>query len=231
MPKLSIGRLRGGFCVYWTKPDGKRSRHSLSARTRAEAEAEAIDVWRRETINHPTSTVGDIWEAYRQDTAGRPISTTMKYTGKPVLNHFGHLRPDLITVEASRSYTAARRKAGRSDGTILTELGHLSIALNWAKKRGLITSVPAIDRPSKPAPSERSFTLEEIKKLLESDCSPHIMLAMLMTLSTAGRVSAILELTWDRVDLDASKSIFAGRQRPPAKDGLSSRLMPGCMML
>jgi hypothetical protein len=63
--RISIGRLRGGFCVYWRDPDGRRRRHQLAARTRAEAEAEAVAVYRRETQKqHRPATVADLWQAY-----------------------------------------------------------------------------------------------------------------------------------------------------------------------
>ena len=42
----------------------------------------------------------------------------------------------------------------------------------------------------------------EIERLLASECEPHIKLAIFLMLTTAGRVSAVLDLTWDRVDLE-----------------------------
>jgi integrase len=40
---------------------------------------------------------------------------------------------------------------------------------------------------------------------MAADCQPHIRLAILLMLTTAGRVSAILDLTWDRVDFERGK--------------------------
>ncbi|AGI68822.1 hypothetical protein OAN307_c33130 [Octadecabacter antarcticus 307] len=87
MPDFSIGNLRGGFCVYWRKPDGKRTRFSLQARSRAQAEAEALDVWRKENRSTLSQKVADFWEAYRDHNHGRQISTTMFYTGKSIRPH------------------------------------------------------------------------------------------------------------------------------------------------
>ncbi len=56
--------------------------------------------------------------------------------------------------------------------------------------------------PPKPAPKDRYLTRAEIDQLLAAPAEPHIRLAILLMLSTAARVTAILELTWDRVDLD-----------------------------
>lgn len=199
MPDISIGRLRGGLCAYWRDGAGKRTRHQLAARSRAEAELEAVALYRRLTAPRE-QTAATIWEAYRADRQGRQIATTMQHTGKAVLPYFGNLPPDRITTAACRAYVAARRKAGRADGTIWTELNHLRIALSWAARQGLIQSVPPVELPPKPAPKERYLTRDEIARLIDAATQPHIRLAILLMLSTGGRVGAILELTWNRVD-------------------------------
>jgi integrase len=122
-----------------------------------------------------------------------------------VLPHFGALRPDQITTQDCRNYTAMRRKTGIMDGSIWTELGHLRAVMNWSARGSMIDRPPVIECPSKPAPKERYLTRPEIDRLLAVRCEPHIKLAILLMLSTAGRVSAILELTWDRVDMDRNQ--------------------------
>jgi integrase len=204
MPDFSIGRLRGGFCVYWTGPDGKRTRHKLQACSRAEAEPEAIDLYRREAFARAPKgqTVADIWEAYRRDLGDKPTATTMRHTGKAVLAHFGPYRPDQITPDLCRDYTARREAAGISQGSIHTELGHLRSAMTFATRRGLIDRAPHINRPAKPTPKERFLTPAEVARLVDAAQAPHIGLAIHLLFATAARVGAILDLTWDRVDLD-----------------------------
>ena len=196
---LTIGRLRGGFCVSWTE-NGKRRRYQLKARTRAEAESEAIVVHKKHSARPENATVADIWRAYVASLGERPTAKTMGHTGKSILPHFGSLFPDQISDEVCDSYTAKRRRDGRSDGTIWTELGHLRSALKFGCKQP-----PAIKRPAKPAPVERFLTLEEIDTLLSVPMQPHTKLAVLMLLGTAARVGAVLDLTWDRVDLTAQE--------------------------
>jgi integrase len=145
-------------------------------------------------------TVAAIWEAYRADRVGRPIADAMKYS-PAVLAYFGALRPDQITIEQCRAFAVERRKAGRSDGTIWTELGHIRTALVWAQKRKMIAAAPEIERPQKPAPRDRWLTNAEVSRLLAAATTPHIRLAILALLSTGARVGAVLDLTWDRVDL------------------------------
>lgn len=203
--EFRIGRLNGKFVVSWWQ-DGKRKRFRLEARSRAEAESEAIDVIRRETAPKPdTITVADLWGKYREEKDGRRVAVAMGYEWKAMGPHFGHLRPDQVTTETCREYIAARRKAGKHDGTIWTELGHLRSVFRWAEDHGLIERAPRVERPQKPAPKERYLTRAEIDRLLAVKEPPHIHLAILLMLSTAARVTAILELTWSRVDFERNQ--------------------------
>lgn len=233
MPDISIGRFRGGYCVYW-REGGKRKRYQLEARTRAEAEPEAIDVYRRETLGQrrERSTVSDIWEAYREDLGEKPTAKTMGYTGKAVLEHFGSFRPDQISTALCRAYVVKREAADKSQGTIHTELGHLRSAMRFAVKERIIDRAPEIERPAKPTPKERCLEKEEVSALINSASSPHIALAIHLLFATAGRVGAILDLTWDRVDfqrgivnlrLDDAKT-RKGRAIVPMNSGIRAAL-------
>lgn len=201
MPDISIGRLRGGLCVYWTGPDGKRVRRQLASRTRKEAEAEAIEVYRAATYaRRPKDpTIAEIWEAYREDLGDKPTATTMGYTGKAILPHFGHLRPEDVTKTMCREYDASRREAGISQGSIHTEIGHLQSALNFHLGKG---KAPTLWRPAKPQTDKRILNAGEARALIDAAIEPHIRLALILLLGTAGRVGAVLDLTWDRVDFE-----------------------------
>ena len=202
MPNITIGRFRGGYCVYWHDSDGRRRRYQLKALDRKAAEPEAIDVYRRQTTPTTGATVADIWEAYRHDLGEKPTARTMGYTGKAVLPHFGAFRPDQISKELCKSYQAKRLAQGKSQGTVHTELGHLRSALKYAQDTRIIDRAPRIYRPNKPAPPDRYLTREEIARLLEAARAPHIRLAIHLLYATAARVGAILDLTWDRVDFE-----------------------------
>ena len=95
MSDITIGRLRGGYCVSW-RDGGKRKRYQLSARTRKEAEAEGRDKFVRETTRGGTLTIADLWALYVDSLGPKPTAVTMGYTGKAVLAHFGSYRPDQI---------------------------------------------------------------------------------------------------------------------------------------
>lgn len=201
MREYRIGRLNGRFVVTWH--DGRtRRRYRLAAFTAREAEVEALGVIRQATMPAAGADVAAIWNAYRQHLGDRPTAETMRHTGKAALAYLGHMQPADITPDVCRAYTKHRRAEGRSDGAIWTELGHLRSALTWAHRTRIIPHAPLIERPHKPAPKDRWLTDSEVLQLLAAPCEPHIRLAVLLMLTTAGRVGAILDLTWDRVSLD-----------------------------
>lgn len=209
-----IGRLNGRFVISWWV-DGKRKRYRLDALTPKDAEREALDVIRKEVVSTGPATVETLWNLYREEKKGRRVADAMKFEWKAIGPHFGHLRPDQITVETCRAYTRKRQATmlprGKDkpprpvhDGTIWTELGHLRTVLVWAAdKKHLIAKAPDIERPAKPSAKDRWLTDSEITKLLDAKAEAHIKLAILIMLSTAARVGAVLDLTWDRVDFDS----------------------------
>ncbi|KII14716.1 integrase [Phaeobacter sp. S60] len=206
MPNINIGRLRGGLCVYWDDPEtGKRKRYQLTSRSRKDAEAEAIEVFRRETYKSSPrgATIQQIWDAYVADLGDKPTAKTMSFTGKAILPHFGAFLPEDIDKPLCQAYQRDRREAGKKQGTIWTELGHLQSALNFGKKARMIEgATPHIWRPTKPESDKRILSAKEIRALISAAHDPHIRLALILLLGTAARVGAILDLTWDRIDLD-----------------------------
>ena len=201
MREYRIGRLNGRFVVTWAD-GGSRRRYRLAARTRKEAEAEALDVIRRQTLPRGALTIATLWGAYADHLGDRPTGLNMASQGKAVLPHFGALRPDQITKADCDAYTAIRRAAGKSDGTTHTELGYLRATMAWAQKNGLIERAAPVHAPPKPAPKDRWLTHDEIRRLMAAEAEPHIRLAIVLLLATAARTGAILDLTWDRVDME-----------------------------
>lgn len=203
-PEYKLGRLNGRWVVSWWE-DGKRKRYRLDAGTRQEAERAKADfvlgLSRRDGV-----TVEELWRAYLKEKEGRRVVRSMGFEWPFLKPTFGHLEPKHITIDLCRTYTAKRRVTGKrgatADGTIWTELGHLRTVLVWAADSKLIEYAPRIERPSKPKPRERYLTRAEAGKLLEAASAPHIRLAIILMLTTAARVGAVLDLTWDRVDLE-----------------------------
>ena len=199
-----VTRLQGEFCVTWDDigPGGKPVRRRYRLGTTDPREASARAAARYAALTRPAGkTVAALWESYTLDKTGRAVLDTMRHTWKAISPVFGHLEGEAVNVEDCRSYTKMRREAGKSDGSIWTELGHLRTVLVWAKAQKLITDAPKIERPTKPDPKERYLTREEVGKMMDCAKVPHIRLAILLLISTGARATAALELTWDRVDL------------------------------
>lgn len=69
--------------------------------------------------------------------------------------------------------------------------------MKWQTK-----ATPAvIEVPPQPAPRARYLTREEYRRLRDAaKMTPHLHLFVILAYTTAGRASAILELTWDQID-------------------------------
>lgn len=211
-----LGRLRGQWAVVWNEPDGRRPRHTLGTSDRKEAER-LLDRFVIEQAKPEHVTVSYLWDRYRQEHEGRPIAESMRASsGKAILPVFGGCRPEDVTADLCKSYIASRRKIGRRDGAIWTELNHLQVVLSWALKRRLTTERIHVVRPSKPDPRDRRLTKKEAERLVRAAEMPHIQLAIALMLGTGARRGAVLDLTWDRVDLERGLISYA-RTEPGVK--------------
>ncbi|SDX82609.1 Site-specific recombinase XerD [Roseicitreum antarcticum] len=226
MRDYRIGRLNGRFVVTWHE-DGQRRRFRLNATTAREAEAEARQVIIEASAPAGAATVAEIWELYRSDRKGRVIAESMRHTGKAILPAFGHFLPDQITSQDCRNQIDAWRVDGKHDGTIWTRMNHLRIVLSWAQKMRVIERAPYIERPEQPAPRDRYLSQAEADRLIDAEAGPHVKLAIILMLTTAARVTAALELTWDRVDFERGQVRLAtgeGRKKGRATVPMNNTL-------
>lgn len=231
MSDWRITKLNGEYCVTWDEGDIRR-RYRLGTDDPKEAARRAPARYAQLTRPKGT-TVASLWESYRLDKAGRAVATTMQYTWKALEPHFGRLEGEAVTVADCRAYTAERRKQGRKDGSIHTELGHLRSVLVWAKNERLIAHAPHIERPPKPDAKEGYLTRQEVTRLREAANAPHIKLAILLMIATGARNEAALQLTWDRVDFERrmiqlrnpfDRAKRKGRATVPMNDSLMEAL-------
>jgi len=232
MPDWRLTRLNGEFCLTFDR-DGKRIRRRLGTTDARQAQLIAPAIYAE--LTRPTgTTVEELWNAYVADREGRAVVGTMVHTWKAMRERFGSRDGQSITKEDCRAHTAERRANGISDGTIHTELGHLRTVLKWAENGRLIDRAPHIERPAKPEPKDRYLTHEEVLRIINAAHVPHVRLAMHLMIATAARVTAILELTWDRVDFERrqirlrdteDKTRRKGRATVPMNDTVFSALM------
>jgi integrase len=201
-----LTKLNGQFCLTFER-DGKRVRRRLGTADPRQAKLIAPAVY-AELTKPEGRTVADLWDGYIADRQGRAVVPTMGHTWKALRDRFGQRDGESITKEDCRAHTQERRSKGISDGTIHTELGHLRTVLKWAERGRLIERAPHIERPQKPEPKDRYLTRDEVRRIMEAAQAPHIKLAIHLMIATAARVTAILELTWDRVDFKRKQIIL-----------------------
>lgn len=121
---------------------------------------------------------------------------------KAAKGFWGNLQMSQIDSQTSKDYQAWRKRAAN---TLRNELGAIRTALNWAahEDRKLIPSpAPRILLPAMPESTVEHLTKAQFRKFLEGCKAPHVALFAQLAVLTGGRASALLELTWDRVDLD-----------------------------
>ena len=84
-----------------------------------------------------------------------------------------------------------------------------------------IAAAPYVEMPPKPPPRERWLTREEVQRLIHSAKSLHIRLFIVLAYYTTARTGAILDLTWDRVDLERRLIYYAkpGRRETKKRGG------------
>ncbi len=174
---------------------GSTERVSLRTKDAGEAKRALADFTRRPV----GETVGELVDAYLTDkdrTAVRAID--LRYAWKAAGPHFAHLRPDQITRDVCRSYVKARQEQGRRPATIRKELETVRAAVNFHKVAGAV-----FELPRQPPPKQRFLTQDEARRLVKAARRfPHIRACIVRALTTAARQSALLELTWDRVDTE-----------------------------
>lgn len=218
---MRLKLYRGWWYAVW-REDGQTKRAALRTQDRAVA-AQLLADHAALPAKH-AQTVAEIYAAYLADKG----TERARYAWKKLAGTFGHLRPDQIGRPLCRTYVAARRKEPVGDGTIHTELTYLRAALLWHNK-----ATPAVvELPSKPAPRSEYLTREQYQTLLATAETPHVKLFIVLALATAGRMTAILELTWNRVDFERGQIQLGdgrtrrkGRATVPMNDTARSALM------
>lgn len=205
-PAYSLARVNSRWHAVWYDAAGHRKRRSLGTDDRALAQARLGEFVRHLSFSREAKaplTVAAIFAAYLEDRAAeaKVAVPRMKDAWKRLEPCFGSLPPHHVNKDLCRAFMAGRRKQGAGDGTIHVELGYLRAALRFARKSEWITTEPVVILPRKPPPKEHHLTPEEARALVDAAGLPHVRLFILLALFTAGRATAILDLTWDRVDL------------------------------
>lgn len=195
MPEWRIKLFRGYYAAVQSI-DGQTRRVSLRTRDLAVARQRLVD----QLAVKVGDTVGELVEAYLTDKDKTAIrAKDLRYAWKAAKDTFAHLRPDQITREVCRGYVLIRTKMGRRPATIRKELETVRAAVRFHKR----DAGAVFELPRQPPPKERYLTHSEAKRLVKAARAfPHVRAFIVLALTTGGRQSALLELTWSRVDFD-----------------------------
>lgn len=190
----SVQKLRGGFAIVY-QHEGKRVRRQLTAQDRESAKAEARSLW--QDRDRTPWTVGRIMTAYLATISHKPSHSRRQDAWKAMRPFWDGVEPMLIDEPMCRAYRAQRR-AG--DATARYELMQVSTALGWAAANEKIPTRKPVWLPATPERKLRHLEHGEWRRFFAAIVADHAKLYAMIGLHTMARPSAILELTWDRVD-------------------------------
>ena len=148
-------------------------------------------------------TVGDLWRLWmaerKADKLRNDIYDANWVSLRPA---FASRVPDLLIAQDFRDYAQARFDLGRAPWTVHTELTRLSACFKWADDTHLIVRRPKVWIPRPGKSRNRVLSIEEAKLLVKGAEAgdPHVGLFVVLVFATGARHTAVLELTWDRID-------------------------------
>lgn len=234
----------------WQHPDSKRYYITWTVGTRS---------FRRSTRLTDYGEAQQVLAAFVLQQGGRPASTPGEIGIGTLLNsyydrHAQHLPSEeririaiahlkafygasavtLVTARNHERYIAHCRAEGKADGTINRHLGALRAALRFAVKSGDLQSAPFVPSLREPPPRPHVLSAPQVEALLKAARSDaeyrHVEAFIEIATQTGARRSAILQLTWDRVDLKAGTIDFrmpgvAHTRKRRAVTGVSQKLV------
>lgn len=205
-PDLRLTRHRGVYAVTWIE-QGERFRRSTGTSDPVEA-TRYLEAFRQARTAPKTITVSEVLDHHLKALEGRASGVVAMHQAKALRRHFGALLPMQVMQDAVDAYAEERIALGRKPWTVRSEIALLSTALNRAHKDRLIAERPRISMPPEGPARNRFLTHQQFAAVMAASPSHHVRLFLLLAISTGARASAILELTWDRVDFEAEQIDF-----------------------
>lgn len=223
----------GQWCAYLKQEGQERRRFGLGvALTEPKARAEAqLHEWirRRERalFDESGKTIGEIMELYFTNrlTDGKSVEKEKRLWLANLAPVFGDRKPEDInmpvivngkerTLAHKYAWDRSQQRRPRGEGhirraTIWHELNILRTGMSWAAKPGrrLIEPV-SVWLPRRAGSRNVRMSAEQLQRLVEECRAPHLKLFVILAICTGARKTAILQLTWNRVSLDAREIDF-----------------------
>lgn len=188
---------------------GKRKRRTTGATDSKRANKILAEFIKRQERRTTTRLIGDILADYQQEHAPHTVSPAgIAYSVKNLHPFFGELSIDDITKNKCQEYVTQRRtEKPVSNDTLRKELNILKAAINHDWKARRIPTVPYIWMPDPADARDRWLTRKEAASLLSAARKGpwHLQWFIILSLYSGQRKQAVLNLTWDRVDLQNGK--------------------------
>lgn len=128
---------------------------------------------------------------------GRPSHQRRQDAWKAMRPFWERVDPALIDKRMCQDYAATRKVA---PATVRYELLQVTSALSWGRTEKHVTVKPETWLPEVGERKTRHLTHTQFEKFFEAVRAPHARLYVLLGLYTMARPTAILDLTWDRID-------------------------------
>ena len=212
---------RGNWNVQWQCPkENKVKRRGCGTKNKDKARAMMPAIIASITNPAPPAayTVGELIDAYVsvRTARGQESSPTFHYNLTHIRAFFGSYSPSQINDAACFAYRSYRTshavehasakyfKAPRavSDGTAVRELSALAGAVSWGRENGWtgLGNVNVSRKRHVRNAQQRYLTHAEAELLIHAlKNTPHLALFVRLALATGARMSALLELTWDKI--------------------------------
>lgn len=211
MARLRKFQFSENWYIVWR--DDRSHRLSTGTRDKNEAERQLARFVGKQNAPPEEPIINDIIEGYLAFFRGqqRRWYRNREYEMSALRSHFGLVPPRLVAAPLVRSFITKRQAGGANRSTVDRQLRALRACLSWGVKNGWIDKAPYIETPGGNPPRDRWLTRGEADSLILGCRDHHVRLFVLVALHTGARTRPILDLTWDRVDLDRGVVLY-----PPA---------------
>jgi integrase len=170
-----------------------------------------------------TTTLGDYLPKWRDRYAARSkVGPSQAANARGIVTmHLLTVLRDVRLVDVRPSTVEAvlaRTSAARSPSTTRHVYNVLAVALEDARKEGLLTTNPAreVDRPTVPKTRKPPWSLGQVQRFLEAADTDEYRALFILAAATGLRQGELLGLSWTDVDLDAaSVTVNLQLQRRP----------------
>lgn len=215
----SFYRRRDGKWVgalSYLDPDGRRRRHVVYGRTKAEVRAKIGSAEDRLEAGAPirdaTATLAAVVERWIVTSlAASDLRTTTRENYATVARKHlaaapvGNIRLDRLRASDVEKLLARMRDGGLAASTRRSVHARLHAVLESAVRDGLVARnvAAAVKRPAPERQEARYLTPDEVKRLLEAAVDDRLLPLFVLLLGTGLRRGEALALRWSDTDLDA----------------------------